>query len=173
MSIKCVLKILIAGDGGVGKTTLLHRYIKGNFLKDTDMTMGVEFFSKKLKIGEYEIDLQLWDFGGQEQFRHLLPKYILGAHGALLLFDLTRTGTLFNLEDWVNIIRKHDPNLPILFIGSKLDIIDEIQVDDDYILELKEEFKFFDSLKVSSKTGENISDIFETITRKILEHQSF
>lgn len=94
MSKAILLKIITAGDGGVGKTTLLYRYIEGRFLANTRMTIGVEFFLKELNIEGKKILLQVWDFGGQDHFRPLLKNYAVGARGALLLFDLTRPSSL-------------------------------------------------------------------------------
>jgi len=170
---KFILKLLTAGDGGVGKTTLLHRYVEGKFSAETKMTIGVEFFLKEIQVDGQDCTLQLWDFGGQERFRFLLESYVLGAKGALLMFDLTRPITLENLEQWVSICRKSDPSLPILFLGTKSDLVDEIMVDDDYALEFKERFNLFDYLRVSSKTGENVEKAFELLTRKILERQKY
>ena len=166
---KYILKILIAGEGGVGKTTLLHRYIEGIFSADTKLTIGVEFFLKEMKVENIECTLQLWDFGGQQRFRFLLDSYVIGAKGALLMFDLTRISTLKTVEQWVGILRKYDPNLPILFIGTKLDLAEEISVDDDYAVRFKEEYNLFEYLKISSKTGENINRAFELLLRKILK----
>ena len=84
---KFIMKILTAGEGGVGKTKLLHRYVEGKFSGETKMTIGVEFFLKEVMIDGQQCALQLWDFGGQERFRFLLENYVLGAKGALLLFD--------------------------------------------------------------------------------------
>jgi small GTP-binding protein len=173
MTKKFILKILTAGEGGVGKTTLLHRYVEGKFSADTKMTIGVEFFLKEVEIDGKQCTLQLWDFGGQERFRFLLESYVLGAKGALLMFDLTRPMTLENLQQWVEICRKGDPNLPVLFIGTKIDLVNDIMVDDDYALSFKEQFKLFDFLKISSKSGENVSEAFEILTRKILERQTY
>jgi len=170
---KFILKILTAGEGGVGKTTLLHRYVEGRFSAETKMTIGVEFFLKETMIDTKQCTLQLWDFGGQERFRFLLESYVLGAKGALLMFDLTRPITLENLEQWVNIVRKGDPDLPILFLGTKLDLEEEIQVSDNYAKEFLEVFKLMDFLKISSKTGENVKDAFDILTRKILERQVY
>lgn len=170
---KFILKILTAGEGGVGKTTLLHRFVEGKFSAETKMTIGVEFFLKETIIDEQQCTLQLWDFGGQERFRFLLESYVLGAKGALLMFDLTRPITLDNLEQWVNIVRKGDPDLPVLFVGTKTDLVDEIMVDDDYALSFQEAFNLFDFIKISSKSGDNVRTAFERLTRKILERQAY
>ncbi|KKN44673.1 hypothetical protein LCGC14_0690830 [marine sediment metagenome] len=170
---KYILKILTAGEGGVGKTTLLTRYVEGKFSAETKMTIGVEFFLKETEIDDKQCTLQLWDFGGQERFRFLLESYVLGAKGALLMFDLTRYQTLENLEQWVKIVRKGDPNLPILFLGTKIDLVDEIMVDDEYAHEFIEQFSLMGFMKISSKTGENVNDAFNTLTKKILERQNY
>ncbi|MFX1340983.1 MAG: Rab family GTPase [Promethearchaeota archaeon] len=173
MTKKFILKILTAGEGGVGKTTLLHRYVEGKFSADTKMTIGVEFFLKEIDLDGKQCTLQLWDFGGQERFRFLLESYVLGAKGALLMFDLTRPMTLENLQQWVTICRKGDVNLPILFLGTKLDLENDIMVDDDYALSFKQQFELFDYMKISSKSGENVAEAFEILTKKILERQSY
>ena len=170
MSKPIVLKVLTAGEGGVGKTTLLHKYIEGKFSADTKMTIGVEFFLKELNIDGQDIILQLWDFGGQERFRFLLESYVLGAKGALLMFDLTRTMTLENLDQWVKIVRKENSELPIIFLGTKFDLSDEICVDEDYIKDHKEFYNLFEYMPVSSKTGLNVELAFEKVTRTILEN---
>ncbi len=169
MSKPIVLKVLTAGEGGVGKTTLLHRYVEGKFSSETKMTIGVEFFLKELNIDGQKVMLQLWDFGGQERFRFLLESYVIGARGALLMFDLTRTMTLENIDQWVQIVRKEDPELPILFLGSKSDLEDDLCVKDDYIEEFKQHFNLYDYLRISSKTGENVEYSFENLTREILK----
>lgn len=169
MSKPIVLKVLTAGEGGVGKTTLLHRYIDGKFSSETKMTIGVEFFLKELNIDGQKVMLQLWDFGGQERFRFLLESYVIGARGALLMFDLTRAMTLENIKQWVQIVRKEDPELPILFLGSKSDLVNDICVEDDYIEEFKQYFDLYDFLRISSKTGVNVELSFESLTRQILK----
>lgn len=170
---KFIFKILTAGDGGVGKTTLLHRYLEGKFSESTKMTIGVEFFLKEIELEGHNCTLQLWDFGGQGRFRFLLESYVLGAKGALLMFDLTRPMTLENLDEWVNICRKNNPDLPILFLGTKLDLTEDISVDDEYAKNFMKELNLFDFLKVSSKTGHNVQEAFDLITRKCLERQDF
>jgi len=163
-----MFKLLTAGEGGVGKTTLLRRYIEGQFITDTKLTVGVEFFVKELELDGNACSLQLWDFGGQERFRFLLKSYVKGAKGAFLMFDLTRIDTLRTIDEWVKILRDSVPDLPILFVGTKLDLEDQTYIDEDYINELREEYDLFDFIKISSKTGENVEKIITTLVRKIL-----
>ncbi len=164
-----VLKTIIAGDGEVGKTTMLHRYIKGKFIEGLHMTIGVEFFLKELELEGENVMLQIWDFGGQERFRFLLKNYARGAKGALLMFDLTRPVTLENLDQWVEICRDENPELPIIFLGTKLDLFNLITVKDEFALTYKEKYNLFDFLKISSKTGDNVELAFELLAKEIIK----
>lgn len=170
---KDFLKIIVAGEGGVGKTTFLHRYVEGKFIPDTKLTVGVQFFLKEIKIDRRAYKLQLWDLGGEIQFRSILQYYLNGAYGALLMFDLTRITTLNRIEEWVKMIRDEDPNLPILLLGTKLDLGEKISVDDIYPLELRDKYNLDDYLKVSSKTGIKINEPFDILTRRILKQERF
>ena len=159
----------MAGDGGVGKTTLLYRYVKGRFLTDTKATLGVDFFWKAFNTKDEQIDLQLWDFGGQQVFRHILKNYASGANGALLLIDLTNKSSLEQIDEWVDICREKDPKLPIIFLGSKLDLTDLIVVEDKEALFFKEKYGFLEYLKVSSKTDENVDLAFQLLVNEIMK----
>ena len=165
-----LLKVITAGDGGVGKTTLLYRYIEGKFLADTKMTIGVEFFLKELRIDGKKILLQVWDFGGQEHFRPLLSNYATGARGALLLFDLTRPSSLLRVDQWINICRQNNPGIPIIFLGTKLDLFDVNSVRDDIALKYTEKYDLLNYLKISSKTGENVNLAFELLAKELVKN---
>ena len=101
-------KIVILGEGGVGKTTLLHRYVNNIFVDSTKMTIGTDFFIKKVRVlnenVEYELTLLIWDFAGQERFRFILNEYINGAEGIILAFDLSRVATLYRIKNWIGLI---------------------------------------------------------------------
>ena len=164
-----ILKILTAGEGGVGKTTLLYRYVEDRFVSDTRMTIGVEFFLKEVIIDETKYLLQIWDFGGQDRFRFFLQAYARGANGALLLFDLTNPLSISRLDDWVDICRSEDPDLPILFIGSKLDLVENNGIPNDLIQFNIEKYSLFDYIKISSKTGHNVEKAFQILTENVIE----
>jgi small GTP-binding protein len=166
---KYVFKCLVAGAGGVGKTTLLTRAVTGQFVANTSMTIGVDFHLLNLNIDGASITLQLWDFGGQDRFRFMLDSYVAGAKGAMLLYDLTRMRTLDGLDEWIKICRKQDPNLPILFVGTKLDRVQDIVVTEDYAREFLAPLNLFQHVKISSKDGTGVKEAFELLTRKIVE----
>jgi len=170
MSKPKLLKVITAGDGGVGKTTLLYRYVEGRFLADTAMTLGVQFFLKEINFRGDIINLQVWDFGGQDHFRPLLKDYSVGAKGALLLFDLTRPSSLENIEQWVNICRGENPGIPIIFLGTKLDLTESMTVDDIFARSFPKEYGFFKYLKISSKTGENVNLAFKLLAKEIIKN---
>ncbi|MFO8019681.1 MAG: Rab family GTPase [Promethearchaeia archaeon] len=170
MTADITYKTIIGGEGAVGKTTLLKRYVEGLFVENTQMTIGVQIHKKTLNIGNnVSCDLQLWDLGGQDRFRSFLDSFVRGTKGALLLFDLTRQKTLEKIDHWVEIIRKFDSSIPILLIGSKYDLVDMISVSESDIRELMEKHNFIGYLSTSSKTGLNVERAFESLTNYLLK----
>jgi len=160
----------MAGAGGVGKTTMVHRFVEGVFLADTQFTIGVEFFLKEIEIENTKILLQTWDFAGQPQFRFLHKNYARGAKGALLLFDLTRPTTLESIGEWVNICRADGIDIPILLVGSKADLIESSHIEPMIIEAIRKKFNLFDYIEVSSKTGQGVELAFKKLAKKIIEH---
>jgi small GTP-binding protein len=163
-----LFKILIGGDASVGKTTLLRRFVDGMFDESTIMTVGVDFFIKQMNFDGVTCALQLWDLGGQEQFRHLMSSYVMGARGALLLIDLTRMPEMSGLLEWINIFRMHDIDLPIILVGTKLDLEELIAIDDETALHIKNTFNMIDYVKTSSKTGYNVHEVFRMMAERLL-----
>jgi len=167
-----IYKVVTAGDGGVGKTTMLYRYIDGQFTVDTKMTIGTNVFNKivSLKDGKV-VKLQIWDFGGQERFRFLLPEFVRGATGAFLMYDLTSWHSFNSLLEWKDMVRKYDPKLPVLLLGTKYDLEEEIIVDDESAHEFVEKHKLNGFYKTSSKTGHNINEVFDMLAEILVEYK--
>ena len=163
-----LFKILIGGDASVGKTTLLRRFVDGMFDESTIMTVGVDFFIKQMNFDGMTCALQLWDLGGQEQFRHLMSSYVMGARGALLLIDLTRMPEMSGLLEWINILRMHDIDLPIILVGTKLDLEELIAIDDETALNIKNTFNMINYVKTSSKTGHNVHKVFRMMAERLI-----
>ncbi|MBY9006037.1 MAG: GTP-binding protein [Candidatus Lokiarchaeota archaeon] len=166
------LKLITIGDGGVGKTTLLHRYTSGNFIDTTTMTIGVEFLVKEIKIGDTLCQLNLWDISGQERFFFMVDKYMRGASGALLLFDITSMRSFVNLGKWVKIVRENNSlenKIPILLIASKCDLEEFSMVGDILAKKAQEKMGLVDYVKTSSKIGLNVDLSIETLVKHILK----
>ncbi|MFX1274838.1 MAG: Rab family GTPase [Promethearchaeota archaeon] len=164
-------KIIVAGDGGVGKTTLIYRYVDGTFKSNTSMTIGIQFHQKFIDLNDNTTcELLLWDLGGQDHFRAILKRFVKGSHGALLMFDLSRIITLFNLDEWMELLSDSEPDIPIVLIGGKADLLEKgVFPYQDKLLEFKEKYNFENVIFVSSKTGENVNEVFEFITKEIIK----
>ena len=168
-------KMCIFGDGGVGKTTLVNRYISGKYSEDFKMTIGVDFYTKNIKIKDIRVNLQIWDFAGEQQFKNLLPNYVIGASGGIFMYDISRFYSITHIEDWINLLNKapdrQEKKLPILLVGGKKDLVFEGKrvIEEDYASELGKKFGIFDLVECSSKTGENVDLIFSVMALKMLE----
>jgi small GTP-binding protein len=168
-------KLLIIGDGGVGKTTLTHRYLEGIFDEKYALTIGMEFYIKKLEVDEKMTSLHIWDFAGEQKFRFLLPGVINGANGTLFMFDITRYKTFGNLKDWLAVFnetnRNYGQKVETILIGSKLDLEQARTVSKTDATEFAKEHSFSEYIECSSKTGENVELIFERIARLMLKKE--
>ena len=165
-------KIMMLGDASVGKTSLTMRYISGFFMEDLKLTIGVDFYSKTISFKNKNVKLQIWDFGGEERFRFLLSQYSKGANGAFFLYDITNQTSLDHLPDWTQVIREHAGDIPIILIGSKMDL-DEFRAvtRDDGILAAKK-YNLASFIELSSKTGENVEEAFKNITEILFNKYS-
>lgn len=164
-------KILVGGDASVGKTTLLQRFITDQFIDTSKMTIGVDFFSKKLQIEEdIMASLQLWDIGGQERFRFMVENYLRGAHGAMLLFDMTSMKSFVDIAKWHQILRTYDDNLPVLLVSTKHDL-EEFSMVGDYYAELtRKRFNMIGYVKTSSKWGLNVTEAFKEMVGYLMQY---
>ncbi|MFW9783538.1 MAG: Rab family GTPase [Candidatus Heimdallarchaeota archaeon] len=167
-----MFKCCIFGDGGVGKTTLIKRYLTGVFKGDSNITIGVDFHIKKLNIDEKRVSLQIWDFAGEDRFRFLLPSYVLGASGGVFMYDITRYSSLKNFKEWLNIFKQgykgSSDQVPIIMVGSKLDLEYKRAVSRDEAYEIAKENDLFGYIECSSKDGQNVEEVFYEIGRIML-----
>ena len=168
-----IFKVCIFGDGGVGKTTLVNRYMSGHFSETSKMTIGVDLVTKHFMLDGIKITLQLWDLGGEERFRFFFPAYARGSFGGVFLYDITRYSSLKNLDEWINIFKKGASSerytVPILMVGAKQDLEDKRSITPEDALERSQIHEIYDLIECSSKTGYNVEQIFENITRKIMD----
>lgn len=167
-----MFKVVFFGDGGVGKTTLINRYLTGVFKSDSVITIGVDFHVKKIEVEEKRVTLQIWDFAGEDRFRFLMPSYVIGASGGIFMFDITRYTSLKNFSDWIEIFKKgykgEDHQMPVLMVGSKLDLEYKRAVSRDEALELAKQNNLLGYIECSAKSGQNVQEIFQEIGRLML-----
>ncbi len=166
---KKTVKVIVSGDGGVGKTSFLNRLIHDNFDTNSELTKGVDFFSKNLTLNGHEYNFVIWDFAGQSQFKSILSNFVDGSLAAYVLFDLSRFKTIESVEDW---IRKLNDNgsISAFILGTKCDLIDlnDCKLCDDFILEIMKKYNnIIGYLKISSKTGYNVKEAFVSLLARI------
>ena len=168
-----MFKIINSGDGGVGKTSFLKRFTSGFFIELSKSTIGTGFFTKSVKLDNLDhADLTIWDFGGQGRFRDILRDFMIGAHGALLLFDITRYQSFSNLKEWVTLLRSKEDNyeIPILLLGTKCDLADVREVFPEDIQNFVEEKNLIGYCETSAKSGINIEDSVKRLVQHIFDH---
>ncbi|MCK4479121.1 MAG: GTP-binding protein [Candidatus Lokiarchaeota archaeon] len=160
-------KITLFGPGGVGKTSLLLRYIKDYFSNDLKKTIGSNFLIKDVELDGKSIRLLLWDIGGQPQFHKLRTIYFKGSNAALGVFDLSSSQTLLKIPGWISSIKKTvKKTIPMVLIGNKADLereVDRLEAE-DLAKRLNCEY-----METSAKTGENVELVFEKIAKACLE----
>ncbi|KAF9680222.1 hypothetical protein SADUNF_Sadunf06G0098900 [Salix dunnii] len=163
-------KILLIGDSGVGKSSLLVSFIS-NSVEDLAPTIGVDFKIKQLTVGGKRVKLTIWDTAGQERFRTLTSSYYRNAQGIILVYDVTRRETFTNLSDvWTKEVDLYSTNQDCvkMLVGNKVDKDSERDVTRDEGIALAEEHGCT-FLECSAKTRENVAQCFEELALKIMK----
>jgi len=161
-------KLIIAGDGGVGKTTLVDRYVSGTFHDNSRITLGVQFMVKRLNVNGNPVDLQIWDFGGEDRFRFILPSYCLGAHGALFMYDITNPASLYHMDNWMLLLRSQNGKFPVMAAGTKADLGYARKVELAEAVKIVGKYGITEVTEVSSKTGHNVDLLFDGICQLMI-----
>ncbi|GFS42348.1 ras-related protein Rab-21 [Trichonephila clavipes] len=115
-------KVVILGAQGVGKTSVIHRYVGHMFEQHTSPTIGASFFSCKIRIDDQDLELLIWDTAGQERFRSMAPMYYRNANAAILMYDITCYSSFESMKEWVTElkVRLEEPII-ICVVGNKVD----------------------------------------------------
>ena len=165
-------KIVIFGDAGCGKTTLTQRFLTNLFVSDSKMTIGVDFEVKSLVVDAKNVKLQIWDFGGEERFRFLLPTYVRGARGGIFMYDITNYSSIAHIDDWLTVIRKEikaEDQFPIIVAGGKADLAEFREVSAEEGIKISRSRGVDGFIECSSKSGENVEKTFEALTGLMLD----
>jgi len=163
-----LLKFIIIGEAGTGKSCLLNHFIQNTFKQHSQHTIGVEFSSRTINIGEKRIKLQLWDTAGQERFRSVTRSYYRGAAGALLVYDITNRQSFEGLSRWLADARAlASPQLVTVLVGCKSDREEEREVEwaEASRWAAENDLHF---LETSALSGDNVESPFLLASRSIL-----
>ena len=164
-----MIKVILIGDSGVGKTNIMSKYLKNQFMEHSKATVGVEFGSKLFNHQGHKIKAQIWDTAGQEKYKAITGAYYKGSKGAFIVYDITRKDTFASIERWVNDLKAtSDPKLTIILIGNKNDLDDKREVSKD---QGEEKAKSFGCafLETSAFSGDNLDKAFELMVKEIYE----
>ena len=164
-----MVKIILIGDAGVGKTNIMSKYLKNQFMENSKSTVGVEFGSKVFNHEGHKIKAQIWDTAGQEKYKSLISAYFKGSKGAFIVYDITKKDTFASVEKWVNELKLNsDPKAAVIIIGNKNDLEDKREVSKE---QGEEKSKSFGCafLETSALSGDNIDKAFSLMIKEIFE----
>lgn len=178
------LKIVICGGGGAGKTCLFNRYCFNSFSFDTAMTIGINFHTTYLplkfrnnlgKIQEKYVVNSIFDLAGQEKFKPLIPTFLDGANGALIVFDSVSFSSFQQLDYWYDKIIEIAGDIPKILIGSKSDLLKKVPegevVKGVLINEFVKEKHMDGFMRTSALENYNVLEVFKALTNLMLKKQ--
>jgi small GTP-binding protein len=152
-------KLIIIGDSGVGKSSLLKRAVQNAFESNYQATIGFEFLLMHFKVNDLKIKLQIWDTCGEEMYRSLVQGFYRNTSLAIIVYDISRKKSFEALEIWLKDLRQHtEADIPVFIVGNKMDLDRDVSAEEAKIFSVSNRTKFF--TECSAKTGENVKEIF-------------
>ncbi|KAH7731587.1 Ras-related protein Rab-35 [Aphelenchoides avenae] len=163
-----LMKLLIIGDSGVGKSSLLLRFADNTFSPNYITTIGVDFKIRTITVQGQKIKLQIWDTAGQERFRTITSTYYRGTHGVIVVFDVTNGESFSNVKRWLQEIETNCDNVQKILVGNKVDDPDRRVVQESDARRFAEAMKIH-YFETSAKENLNVEEMFNCITNLVLE----
>lgn len=163
--IEFAIKVVIVGNGGVGKSSMIQRYCKGIFTKDYKKTIGVDFLERQIEIDGEDVRIMLWDTAGQEEFDAITKAYYRGAQACVLTFSTTDRASFEAVRDWKRKVENECQEIPTVIVQNKIDLIDQAVVTADEVETLAQQLNCR-LIRTSVKEDVNVASVFRYLATK-------
>lgn len=161
------VKVVVLGDTGVGKSSLVLKFVSGNFKTHSESTIGASFMSKYLVVGGKPIKYQIWDTAGQEKYHSLAPMYYRNSGAAIVVYDITRQASFETLRNWIHELHAQGPkDIAIAIAGNKADLVEQREVETRVAKEYADNIGalFFET---SAKDDLNVANLFSKLSERL------
>jgi len=160
-------KICMLGSFGVGKTSLVQRFVKSIFSEKYLTTIGVKIDQKTVQLKNQEVNLIIWDIHGEDEFQKIKSSYLMGSSGVFLVIDGTRSNTIDTAEYLLDLVEKSIGKQPFIVLVNKCDLKEEWELSNEDMDKLETE-RSWQIIKTSAKTGEGVEEAFKLLTDKMI-----
>ncbi|XP_075411052.1 ras-related protein Rab-23 [Tenrec ecaudatus] len=162
------IKMVVVGNGAVGKSSMIQRYCKGLFTKDYKKTIGVDFLERQIQVNDEDVRLMLWDTAGQEEFDAITKAYYRGAQACVLVFSTTDRESFEAIPSWREKVVAEVGDVPTVLVQNKIDLLDDSRIKNEEAEALAKKLKlrFY---RTSVKEDLNVNEVFKYLAEKYLQ----